>query len=110
MRLRRNLSGIFIFDKLEGEEKPTPTCLEDCTPETRLKWLEGLEKGAWAGKDAGNTWLADEIMRKQPKHCFCGHIHSGCHGIQEFNGMKFSNVSLVNEDYVVSYKPLYLNV
>lgn len=46
MRLRRNLSGIFIFDKLEGEEKPTPTCLEDCTPETRLKWLEGLEKGA----------------------------------------------------------------
>ena len=22
---RRNLSGIFIFDKLEGEEKPTPT-------------------------------------------------------------------------------------
>lgn len=30
---RRNLSGIFIFDKLEGEEKPTPTCLEDCTPE-----------------------------------------------------------------------------
>lgn len=51
-----------------------------------------------------------EIMRKQPKYCFCGHIHSGCHGIQEFNGMKFSNVSLVNEDYVVSYKPLYLNV
>lgn len=46
MGLRRNLSGIFIFDKLEGEEKPTPTCLEDCTPETRLKWLEGLEKGA----------------------------------------------------------------
>lgn len=46
MRLRRNLSGIFIFDKLEGEEKPTPTCLEDCTPETRLKWLERLEKEA----------------------------------------------------------------
>lgn len=46
MRLRRNLSGIFIFDKLEGEEKSTPTCLEDCTPETRLKWLERLEKKA----------------------------------------------------------------
>lgn len=40
MKLRRNLSG--IFDKLEGEEKPIPTCIEDCTPETRLKWLEGL--------------------------------------------------------------------
>ena len=45
MKLRRNLSGIFIFDKLEGEEKPIPTCIEDCTPETKLKWL------------------ADEIMR-----------------------------------------------
>lgn len=44
MKLRRNLSG--IFDKLEGEEKPIPTCIEDCTPETRLKWLEGLEKEA----------------------------------------------------------------
>lgn len=76
----------------------------------RLLGLGEIHEGAWAGKDAGNTWLADEIMRKQPKHCFCGHIHSGCHGIQEFNGMKFSNVSLVNEDYVVSYKPLYLNV
>lgn len=46
MKLRRNLSGIFIFDKLEGEEKPIPTCIEDCTPETRLKLLEGLEKEA----------------------------------------------------------------
>lgn len=76
----------------------------------RLLGLGEIHEGAWAGEDAGNTWLADEIMRKQPKYCFCGHIHSGCHGIQEFNGMKFSNVSLVNEDYVVSYKPLYLNV
>lgn len=65
---------------------------------------------AWKYWHPNAQWLADEIMRKQPKHCFCGHIHSGCHGIQEFNGMKFSNVSLVNEDYVVSYKPLYLNV
>ena len=46
MKLRRNLSGVFIFDKLEGEAKPIPTCIEDCTPETRLKWLEGLEKEA----------------------------------------------------------------
>ena len=27
MKLRRDLSGIFIFDKLEGEEKPIPTCI-----------------------------------------------------------------------------------
>ena len=58
----RNLSGIFIFDKLEGEEKPIPTCIEDCTPETRLKWLEAQGKpymctsdmATWVGVD--NKW------------------------------------------------------
>lgn len=43
MTLRRNLSGIFIFDKLEGEEKPTPTCLEDCTPETTGALINCIE-------------------------------------------------------------------
>ena len=54
--------------------------------------------------------ILPEIKEECDIYLICGHIHSGCHGIQEFNGMKFSNVSLVNEDYVVSYKPLYLNV
>ena len=39
---RRNLSGIFIFDKFEGEEKRKPTCFEDCQEETQDKWLESL--------------------------------------------------------------------
>lgn len=43
---RRNLSGIYIFDKFPGEEKREPTCLEDCQEETRNKWLESLEKEA----------------------------------------------------------------
>lgn len=43
---RRNLSGIYIFDKFEGEEKNIPTCLEDCNEETRNKWLDSLEKEA----------------------------------------------------------------
>lgn len=42
--MRNNLSGIFIFDTLEGERKPT--CIEDCKEETRLKWLNTLEKEA----------------------------------------------------------------
>lgn len=44
--LRRNLSGIYIFDKLEGDEKRLPTCIEDCTKETRDKWLESLGRDA----------------------------------------------------------------
>lgn len=40
---RRDLSGIFIDATLpqdEGQQKPT--CIEDCTEDTRLKWLESL--------------------------------------------------------------------
>jgi hypothetical protein len=42
--MRRNLSGIYIFDKFEGEEKRKPTCFEDCQEETQDKWLDSLEK------------------------------------------------------------------
>lgn len=40
---RRNLSGVYIFEKFEGEEKREPTCFEDCTEETQDKWLNSLE-------------------------------------------------------------------
>lgn len=43
---RRNLSGIYIFDKFPEDEKRQPTCLEDCQKETRNKWLESLEREA----------------------------------------------------------------
>lgn len=76
----------------------------------KMLGLGEIHDGAWAGENAGNPQLADEIMRKQPKYNFCGHIHSGVHELQDFNGMKFANVSLVGEDYEVHHKPLYLNV
>lgn len=41
---RCNLSGIYIFDTLEGDEKQMPTCLEDCRVETREKWLQAQNK------------------------------------------------------------------
>lgn len=43
---RRNLSGIYIFDKFEDEEKRQPTCFEDCQEETQDKWLDSLEPEA----------------------------------------------------------------
>lgn len=39
---RRNLSGIYIFDTLEGEERRQPTCFEDCTEKKQDEWLESL--------------------------------------------------------------------
>jgi len=43
---RRNLSGIFIFDKFEDEEKREPTCFEDCQEATQDKWLDSLDQEA----------------------------------------------------------------
>jgi hypothetical protein len=39
---RRNLSGIYIFDTLPGDERRKPTCFEDCTEEKQQEWLDSL--------------------------------------------------------------------
>ncbi len=41
---RRNLSGIYIFDKFPDEEKRQPTCFEDCQEATQDAWLTTLER------------------------------------------------------------------
>ena len=41
---RLGLSGIYIFEKFEGESKHLPTCIEDCTQETRINWLKTLDE------------------------------------------------------------------
>lgn len=44
MNIKRcNLSGIYLFDRLEGDEKKKPTCIEDCSDNVREKWLESLD-------------------------------------------------------------------
>ncbi len=39
---RRNLSGVYIFDTLPGDDKRQPTCFEDCTEEKQQEWLDSL--------------------------------------------------------------------
>jgi hypothetical protein len=59
---RRNLSGIYIFDVLPGDERRQPTCFEDCTEEKQQEWLDSLTPEALKnlsiqlGKDIKNYW------------------------------------------------------
>jgi hypothetical protein len=55
--MRRNLSGFYILDKFEGEEKRQPTCFEDCNESTQDKYLESLEREALVSlvKQLANT-------------------------------------------------------
>ena len=43
---RRNLSGVYIFEQFEDEEKRQPTCFEDCTREKQEEWLDSLKPEA----------------------------------------------------------------
>ncbi len=45
----------------------------------------------------GCSELANEIFKKEPKMCFCGHIHSGDHMMNKLNHTQIWNVSRVNE-------------
>lgn len=41
---RRNLSGIFLMHKFEGEESRAPTCFEDLPEENQRKWMSALKE------------------------------------------------------------------
>lgn len=76
----------------------------------RLCGVGTISQGFNAGVEAGNTWLADEILRKHPKYVFCGHIHSGEHTLQTLDDIKLVNVSLVDERYKLTWDPLVINI
>lgn len=65
---------------------------------------------SWGNQEAGNKILADVILNKKPKYVFSGHIHSGQHELQECDGIKLANTSIVDEKYNVYYKPLILDI
>lgn len=69
-----------------------------------------INKGLYTFEDAGNKILADEILKKTPKYVFCGHIHSGEHNLTKVENINLYNVSLSNENFNLSYKPLILNI
>ncbi len=61
-------------------------------------------------EDFGSTELADEILKKEPKMCFCGHIHTGNHTLTKLRSSEIWNVARLNESYHVAYEPTVLEV
>lgn len=64
------------------------------------------DRSCW--RHFGSRELLKEIKLKSPRYLFCGHIHSGDHGVHniECEGGRICsayNVSRVNERYEVSY-------
>lgn len=59
--------------------------------------------GAEYGRNVGNKPLAEAILKKKPRYFFSGHIHTGSHDLEDVEGIKMANVSLLDERYDVTY-------
>lgn len=58
----------------------------------------------------GSNELALEILKKQPKYCFCGHIHSGSHAPFKHFDTTVVNVSRLDEHYHIAYAPTVVEI
>lgn len=58
----------------------------------------------------GSSELSQAIFEKQPKYMFCGHIHSGNHDLVKFGETRIYNISRLDEDYEIAYKPRIIEV
>ena len=69
------------------------------------------EDCSWAdGSHIGNSALTEVIKEKKPKYHFTGHLHTTDHELKDYDGTLTACVSLLNENYKMVYKPLYLEV
>lgn len=65
----------------------------------------------WVSKDhIGNKELREVIINKKPKYNLHGHLHSSNHNMELLENTKVYNVSLLNEQYRIAYKPLELEL
>jgi Icc-related predicted phosphoesterase len=57
----------------------------------------------------GNVPLKEAVKRTLPKIVIHGHLHSSNHEYEYINDIKVVNVSILDEKYQVTYKPLYID-
>ena len=65
----------------------------------------------WAdGSHIGNVALREFVDKAKPSLVLEGHLHSCEHNETKHNDTSVYNVSLLDEDYKMVYKPLYLEI
>ena len=53
----------------------------------------------------GSSVLTEYIRLRKPRYSFSGHIHTGSHELVKIEDTQCANVSLLDEDYKVRFKP-----
>ena len=60
--------------------------------------------------DFGSIELTEATKVRNIKYSLCGHIHSGNHEPFIYNNTTYMNVSLLDEDYKIAYKPSIITI
>jgi Icc-related predicted phosphoesterase len=64
----------------------------------------------WAdGSHIGNQSLRRFLEAAKPSYCWHGHLHASNHEEELLGDTKVYNVSLLDEDYNMTFKPFYLD-
>lgn len=69
-----------------------------------------LEGWAADGQHKGSPALRNAILKKNPKYCFHGHLHSSNHEEEMLGETKIYNTSILNESYKIVYEPLIIRI
>ncbi len=72
-----------------------------------------IQQGHFKDVRAGSISLANAIKEKMPRYALSGHIHSSEHTLSKYKGAGdtlFATVSLLDEDYNNTYKPLTFDI
>ncbi len=80
----------------------TPPKIENCGKVLQKCWNYN--------RDFGCKELAEEYSRINPTWHLFGHVHSGEHNITKLNNSNLVNVSLLDENYAITYKPFIFEV
>lgn len=70
-----------------------------------------LQETPWNdGGHIGNVELREAILEKSPKYNVHGHLHSTSHEWEQLEGTMVTNCSLKDENYEVTYSPIYFDI
>lgn len=58
----------------------------------------------------GSKGLANAILERKPKVVVCGHLHSCNHNMEKLGDTLVANVSMVDENYDLAYKPFTMDI
>ena len=99
-----------LFEKIADEIGNVDILLSHNPPQGACDILLQKDYLYATNEHIGSPSITNLIHKINPQYCFCGHLHSGNHECEKIGETQVYNVSLVNENYNMVYKPLKIEI